>query len=79
MIPQVFFFELIPGSFKSNRPINIAGINKVHPKCDRNNGSVVNGTREPFLYSFGLDQPPDHKIYKDRKIKLFKKVNKYAK
>ena len=36
----------------------------------------MNGTREPVLYSFALDQPPGHKIYKEPKVKLFKKINK---
>ena len=36
----------------------------------------MNGTREPILYSFALDQPPSHKIYEEPKVKLFKKLNK---
>ena len=70
------FYQLIPGSYKSDRPINITGIDKVHLKCNVVDGSIVNGVREPILYSFALDQPPGHKIYKEPKIKLFKKINK---
>ena len=70
------FYQLIAGLYKSERPINITGIDKVHLKCDCIDGSIMNGTREPFLYSFSLDQPPGHKIYKEPKVKLFKKVNK---
>ena len=70
------FYQLIPGSYKSERPINITGIDKLHLKCDCVDGSIVNGTREPILYSFALDQPPGHKIYKEPKVKLFKKINK---
>ena len=40
------------------------------------NGSIVNGTRETILYSFARSSPPDHKIYKERRIKLYKKINK---
>ena len=36
----------------------------------------MNGIREPILYYFSLDQPPGHKIYKEPKVKLFKKINK---
>ena len=36
----------------------------------------MNGTREPILYSFALSSPPGHKIHKEPRIKLFKKVNK---
>ena len=67
---------MIAGSYKSEKPINITRIDKVHLKCDCIDGSIVNGIREPILYSFALDQPPGHKIYKKPKVKLFKKVNK---
>ena len=70
------FYQLIPGSYKSDKPINITGIDKVHLKCDCVDGSIVNGTREPILYSFALDQPPGRKIYKQPKVKLVKKINK---
>ena len=70
------FYQLIAGSYKSEKPINITGIAKVTLKCNVVDGSFVNGVREPFLYSFALDQPPGHKIYKEPKIKLFKKIKK---
>ena len=57
------FYQLIPGSYKSDKPINITGIDKVHLKCNCIDGSIVDGVREPILYSFALDQPPGHKIY----------------
>ena len=69
-------YQLIAGSYKSNKPINITGIDKVHLKCDCIQGSIVNGIREPILYSFALSSPPGHKIYKEPRVKLFKKVNK---
>ena len=67
---------MIAGSYKSDKPINITGIDKIHLKCDCTNGSIVNGVREPILYSFSLSSPPGHKIYKAPRIKLFKKINK---
>ena len=70
------FYQLISGLYEGNKPNNITGIDKVHLKCDVVDGSIVNGVREPILYSFALDQPPGHKIYKEPKVKLFKKVNK---
>ena len=69
-------YQLIAGSYKSDKPINIIGIDKIHLKCDCVNGSVVNGVREPILYSFALSSPPGHKIFKEPRIKLFKKINK---
>ena len=70
------FYQFLPGAYKSDKPINIIGIDKVHLKCDCIDGSIVNGVRKPILYSFALDQPPGHKIYKEPKVKLFKKLNK---
>ena len=67
---------MFAGSYKSDRPINITGIDKVHLKCDCIQGSIVNGLRENILYSFALSSPPGHKIYKEPKVKLFKKINK---
>ena len=37
------FCQLIAGSYKSDKPINITGIDKIHLKCDCINGSIVNG------------------------------------
>ena len=70
------FYQLIAGSYKSDKPINITGIDKIHLKCDCIQGSIVNGIREPILYSFALSSPRGHKIYKEPKVKLFKKINK---
>ena len=70
------FPQLIARSYKSDRPINITGIDKNHLKCDCINGSIVNGVREPILYSFALSSPPGCKFYKEPRIKLVKKVNK---
>ena len=67
---------MIAGSYKSDKPINITGIDKIHLKCYCIQVSIVNGIREPILYSFPLSSPPGHKIYKEPRVKLFKKVNK---
>ena len=70
------FYQLIAGSYKSEKPVNITGIDKIHLQCDCIQGSIVNGIREPILYSFALSSPPGHKIYKEPRVKLFKKVKK---
>ena len=70
------FYQLIAGSYKGDKPINITGIDKVHLKCDCIQGSIVNSVRESILYSFALSSPPGHKIYKEPRVKLFKKINK---
>ena len=70
------FYQIIAGSYESDKPINITGIDKIHLKCDCIQGSIVNGIRGPILYSFALSSPPGHKIYKEPRVKLFKKINK---
>ena len=70
------FYQLIAGSYKSDKPINITGFDKIHLKYDCIQGSIVNGIREPISYSFALSSPPGQKIYKEPRIKLFKKINK---
>ena len=67
---------MIAGSYKSDKPINITGIDKVHLKCDCINGSIVNGTRETIFYCFVPSSPPGYKLYKEPRVKLFKKINK---
>ena len=70
------FYQIIAGSYKSDRPVNITGIDKIHLKCNCIQGSIVNGIREPILFSLALSAPPGHKIYKEPRIELFKKINK---
>ena len=69
-------YQILPGSYKSDKPINISEIDKVHLKADCIQGSIVNGAREPILYSFALSSPPGRKIFKEPRIKLFKKISK---
>ena len=69
------FVQFIPGSYKSDRPINFTEIDNVHLKSDCIKGSIVTGTREPFLPSFALSSKPGHNKIKQPRIKLFKKIN----
>ena len=57
------FNQLILGTYKSEKPINIAGVVKSHSKCDCNNGSIVNGIRESILFSVALENPPGQKKF----------------
>ena len=70
------FYQLIVGSYKSDKHINIAGIEKIHLKCDCINASIVNGIRESVLNSFAFDQPTKRKKYKEPRMKFFRKLNK---
>ena len=67
------FINLIAGSYKSDKPVNFPGIDKIQLKADSILGSIVNGCREPILYSLGFTSPPGPKIYEGPRHKLFKK------
>ena len=43
------FYQILAGSYKRNRPVNITGIDKVHLKCDCIQGSIMNGVRTNFI------------------------------
>ena len=62
---------LIPGSYKSDEPINITGIDKIHLKCYCIEGSIVKGVRETSLCSFALDKTPGHIMNTETRIKNF--------
>ena len=64
-------YQLIAGSYKSDKPINITGLDKVHLKCDCIDGGIMKGTREPILYSFSTDHLPNHEIRKRTKNQTF--------
>ena len=64
--------QLSPDTYKSEKPNNFTGIDKIHLMCDCTNGSNVNGVRESILFNFTLDKLPGHKIYKKPRIKHFK-------
>ena len=53
------FYQLIAGSYKSDKPIKITGIEKVHLKCNVVDGWIVNGIRKPILFSFACLHHPD--------------------
>ena len=50
------FYQLITGSYRSDKPNKITKNDKVHLKSDCIVGSIVNGTREQILYSFALSR-----------------------
>ena len=66
-------YQLIAGSYKSDKPINITGIDKIHLKCDCIQGSIVNGMREPILYSFALILLQVTKYIKNQELNFLKK------
>ena len=45
-------------------------------KCDAVDGSVVNGIRQPVLFSFVLDKPSGYKVFCEPETIHYKKINK---
>ena len=51
-------------------------ISKIHLKCDCIDGSVIDGVRQPIIYSFVLDKKPGYKIFSEPETIHYKKINK---
>ena len=65
---------LIPGVYPSDKIIlNLNTIDKFHLKCDVTDGSVVDGVRQPILFSFVVDKPSGYKVFCEPKTIHFKK------
>ena len=45
-------------------------------KCDCIDGSILNGLREPVIFSFVLDKPSGYKVFCEPEIFHYKKINK---
>ena len=60
----------------SQKIVNLGSTNKIHLKCDVIDGSVVNGLRQPILYSFVLDKKPGYKVFSEPETIHYKKINK---
>ena len=83
---QSFFsniFGFTPGwdykhhnKYISQKTLSLGSTNKMHLKCDVIDGSVVDGLRQPILYSFVLDKLPGYKVFCEPETIHFKKINK---
>ena len=62
--------------YVSQKIVNLGSTNKIHLKCDVIDGSVVNGVRQPILYSFVLDKKPGYKVFSEPETIHYKKINK---
>ena len=59
----------------SQKILNLGSTTKIHLKADVIDGSVVDGVRQPILYSFVLDKPSGYKIFCEPET-IHKKINK---
>ena len=62
--------------YLSQKIVNLSSTNKIHLKCDVIDGSVVNGVRQPILYSFVLDKPAGYKVFCEPESIHYKKISK---
>ena len=62
--------------YLSRKIVNLNNTNKIHLKCDCFDGSVVNGNRQPILYSFISDKPSGYKVFCQPETIHYKKINK---
>ena len=59
--------------YLSQKIVNLSFTNKLHLKCDAIDGSVVDGVRQPILYSFVLDEPSGYKVFCEPETIHYKK------
>ena len=59
--------------YVSQKILNLGSANEIHLKCDIIDGSVVNGLRQPILYSFVLDKKPGYKVFSEPETINYKK------
>ena len=62
--------------YLSQKIVTLSSRIKIHLKCDAIDGSVVDGVRQPILYSFVLDKPSGYKVFCEPGTKHYKKINK---
>ena len=64
------------GVCTSGKFLNLSTTNKIHLKCDVIDGSVLNGARQPILYSFFCDKLPGYKVFCKLETIHYKKINR---
>ena len=60
----------------SQKILNLGSTVKINLKCDVIDGSVVNGLRQPILYSFVLDKKPGYKVFSEPETIHCKNISK---
>ena len=62
--------------YTSQKLVNLGSTSKVHLDCDCIGGSIVDGLRQPILYSFVFDKLPGYKVFSEPDTIRYKKMNK---
>ena len=64
-----------PSVYTSDKVLNLSTLGKMHLNFDVIDGSVVNGIREPILFSFVLDKPSGYEVFCEPETIYYKKIN----
>ena len=59
--------------YTSQKIVNLGCTNKINLKSDCIDGSLVNGSRQPILYSFVSDKLPGYKVFSEPETIQYKK------
>ena len=62
--------------YTSQKILNLGSTYKIYLKCDVIDGSVVDGIRQPILFSFVLDKLPGYKIFCEPETIHYEKIIK---
>ena len=60
----------------SRKIVNLSSTKIIHLKCDVDNGSVVNGVRQPIPFSSILDKTSGYRLFCEPETILQKRINK---
>ena len=75
--PTIAIHADSPGVYTNDKLIlKLNTKSKIHLKCDIMKGSVVDGVRQPILFSFVLDKPDGYKVFCEPETIHYKKINK---
>ena len=69
-------YYILQSEYPSSGSEILIRLDDIHLKCDAIDGSVVNGIRQPILYSFVLDKPAGYKVFSEPETIHYKKINK---
>ena len=62
------------GVYTNDKVLNLNTIKEIHLKCDVIDGSVINGMRQPLLFSFVLDKPSGYIVFCEPETIHYKKI-----
>ena len=65
-----------PGVHTNDKILNLNTINEIHSKGNVVYGSLVNGLRQPLLFSFILKKPVGYKVFYEPETIHYKRINK---